>query len=236
MQDKIYIPPVRPSLELVFQAIKELAERNGGEPLKILEVGCGVKSTLHAFLTENNIPFILHGLDIDDYALENSLMDEVLIASAEKIPSPDNCYDIVFSLWVLEHIKDSTSALQEMSRVCRAGGMVAAVYPNSYSPEGVLTRLTPYEFHIWVRKHISKHKAAQRHTFGTYFSFGRTANVKKILLDSGMKNIEAHFFAELYYRFRAHYILGSIIVWYCRLISMLNISLFMSPVVIIAIK
>ena len=71
----------------------------------------------------------------DDYAeslaiLRDRLGEErVIAASCTNLPLPDNKFDFVTALDVLEHIEDDSRALSEMYRVTKPGGMVIITVP-----------------------------------------------------------------------------------------------------------
>ena len=71
----------------------------------------------------------------DDYEeslaiLRNRLSKEsVFAASCTNLPLPDNTFDFVTALDVLEHIEDDSRALSEMYRVTKPGGMVIITVP-----------------------------------------------------------------------------------------------------------
>jgi SAM-dependent methyltransferase len=46
------------------------------------------------------------------------------LGSATAMPFPDNQFDIVWSIWVLEHIPNPEQALREMRRVVKDGGII----------------------------------------------------------------------------------------------------------------
>ena len=47
-----------------------------------------------------------------------------VLGSATAMPFPDNQFDVVWSIWVLEHIPNPEQALREMRRVVKNGGML----------------------------------------------------------------------------------------------------------------
>ncbi|CAJ1347972.1 unnamed protein product [Effrenium voratum] len=47
------------------------------------------------------------------------------VASVYKLPYDDNTFDVVFAHQVLQHLGDPMSALREMGRVCKVGGLIA---------------------------------------------------------------------------------------------------------------
>jgi SAM-dependent methyltransferase len=74
-------------------------------------------------------------------------------SSAEKIPFPDNTYDVVYSIATLEHIPDPMKACQEMLRVLKPGGIfychAGPLWYSAYGfhPDPYIAKLEPY-FHI----------------------------------------------------------------------------------------
>ena len=49
---------------------------------------------------------------------------------AETLPHPDNTFDVVFSYYVLEHVNDPASVIQQSLRVLRPGGNLLFIFPN----------------------------------------------------------------------------------------------------------
>jgi SAM-dependent methyltransferase len=65
----------------------------------------------------------------------------VLRGDATRLPFDDACFDVVVTSEVLEHIQDDVSAIAEMVRVLKPGGLFAATVP-SWFPEMVNWRLS----------------------------------------------------------------------------------------------
>jgi SAM-dependent methyltransferase len=87
------------------------------KPKRTLEIGCAtgaIVSHLRTFDVD------AHGIDVSEWAVQNSLAPTVQVASAADLPFEDNSFDVVYSVHALEHlptdIKDK--ALSELSRVC----------------------------------------------------------------------------------------------------------------------
>lgn len=95
---------------------------------KLLEVGCGMGTDLLQFARGGAI---CTGADLTPRSVEISrhrfkLYDvpgTFLIADGERLPFPDNCFDIVYSNGVLHHTPDTGGAVQEIHRVLRPGGI-----------------------------------------------------------------------------------------------------------------
>ena len=88
---------------------------------KILDIGCGKGYLLYDLLKV--IPGAeIHGIDISEYAIENSkpeIRKNLKIGSATDLPWDDNFFDLVISLNTLHclHSYDLYPALKEMDRV-----------------------------------------------------------------------------------------------------------------------
>src|SRR3989339_343421 len=84
---------------------------------KLLDLGCGDGSFVEYCKTQG---LSATGLDIDSGVnFEHN-----------RLPYPDNHFDIVHFYAVIEHINDVSNILGEIKRVLRAGGIVIIVTPN----------------------------------------------------------------------------------------------------------
>jgi ubiquinone/menaquinone biosynthesis C-methylase UbiE len=88
---------------------------------KILDIGCGKGFLLFDFT--KILPGIeIYGIDISNYAIENSkeeIKDKLILANATSLPFEDNYFDFVFSLNTFHNLEcfDLFDALKEMERV-----------------------------------------------------------------------------------------------------------------------
>jgi ubiquinone/menaquinone biosynthesis C-methylase UbiE len=100
-------------------------------PKSVLDIGCGtgslllalVKAFSHSRLTgiDPCLPFIEHAR-----ATLGPSASDYVIGTAENVPFRDGVFDCCLSLLVLHEIRDRGAALQEMHRVTKPGGIVAA--------------------------------------------------------------------------------------------------------------
>jgi ubiquinone/menaquinone biosynthesis C-methylase UbiE len=233
--DLIPIPPYLPSLTL---AVNKCYSINPSLPLKplVLDVGCGDRSDLSQYLRNSGYDAIIHGIDIDDYARNNPDVDQVFIGSAEEMPFTDSTYDVVFSQFLLEHVEDANKTLFSMTRVLKEQGALLITIPNPVSPEGLVTKLTPYSFHIRFKKVVQKVDNASNNTFPTRFAFKSVKNIHKILQSLGYHSVYSFYVPESYYRFRKRYFLGKLSISYTKVLDILGLSRLQSTVVIVAIK
>jgi SAM-dependent methyltransferase len=114
---------------------------------RILEFGCGDGSMVYAWRDEG---FDAHGFDIHDTVRLRSPEDKRFFSFGQavnpekaadtrideasfRIPFADGTFDFVFSLTVLEHVKNHDLALRELSRVMAPKSVGFHVFPGSYT-------------------------------------------------------------------------------------------------------
>ncbi len=100
----------------------------------ILDAGCGNGN----FIVDENRDIIDWACGIDlktEYTEKNVCLDEIKFASLATIPYPDNSFDAVLSLWVIEHLEEPLPVLSEIYRVLKPGGLFFFATPNkNYFP------------------------------------------------------------------------------------------------------
>jgi SAM-dependent methyltransferase len=102
--------------------------------LKILEIGCG-KGAILSFLRLSG--HVVRGIDVDPEAIRECVAAhpeiEATVASGDELPFDDACFDVVLSLDVFEHIRDSDRHLREVTRVLKPGGTYLLQTPNKWT-------------------------------------------------------------------------------------------------------
>jgi SAM-dependent methyltransferase len=106
---------VRHALSRWLQA--QARDLRGGAPVRVLDVGCGVKP-YYPFFADIASEYV--GVDV----VENPLAD--LLGPVEALPVEDASFDVVLCTQVLEHCDDPAAAVRELRRVTRPGGRVLA--------------------------------------------------------------------------------------------------------------
>jgi len=86
-------------------------------PLRVLDVGCGVKP-YYPFFAALASEYV--GVDV----VENPQAD--LLGAVESLPVDDESFDLVLCTQVLEHSDDPAKAVSELNRVTAPGGRVLA--------------------------------------------------------------------------------------------------------------
>jgi SAM-dependent methyltransferase len=120
----------------------EAAELAGREPVRILDVGCGVKP-YYPFFADVAATYV--GVDV----VENPAAD--LIGSVEALPVDDASFDLVLCTQVLEHCDDPAQAVRELRRVTAPGGRVLA------STHGVqVYHPSPVDYWRWTHEGLRR--------------------------------------------------------------------------------
>jgi ubiquinone/menaquinone biosynthesis C-methylase UbiE len=100
---------------------------------RILDVGCGTGMMLAAAAARG---VATTGLDISDVAVAQARVRapgaEFHVGVAESLPFADGEFDVVSCVGSLEHVMDPARAVREMRRVCRPGGRLLIIVPNSH--------------------------------------------------------------------------------------------------------
>ena len=101
--------------------------------MAVLDVGCGLGMMMEHFAGQGNR---VSGIDISPRVLKELDRNKLTVqeADARNIPFRDNCFDLVYSLGVIEHFIETQQALEEQVRVCKPGGWVVAVVPYLNTP------------------------------------------------------------------------------------------------------
>ncbi|MCK4395583.1 class I SAM-dependent methyltransferase [candidate division WOR-3 bacterium] len=108
---------------------------NLSDNLKILDLGCG--SGFFTRILAEQCKMDITGVNIDKKLLEGArkiakkegLDIKYEVGDITNIKFKDNSFDTVMCDIMLEIFKDFTKPLKEMKRVCKAGGIVAAIEP-----------------------------------------------------------------------------------------------------------
>jgi len=130
--------------------IKEVSASR--DKISVLDAGCGPRSVpVFDFGEQSHIT----GIDISsDQLAKNRAAHEKILGDIQTINLPASSFDIVLCWDVLEHLPHPEMALNNFVRTLKDGGIAIIRVPNMMSLKGLITKFTPYSFHLWIFKHV----------------------------------------------------------------------------------
>ena len=174
----------------------------------LVDVGCG-RTSYGAEVYKKAKKRI--GLDVDEYAKENPVMDEVHIMKGELFPLPDACADVVAAQWVVEHVVHPDTFLKEVSRVLRPGGTFIFMTTNIKSPIIRLTSFIPLSVASFIRTRVLHF--AHDETFPRIYAMNSAEELKTLAEAHGFEiTVADHIESFGYFRFSS-VILRAYIEW-----------------------
>lgn len=115
---------------------------------RVLDIGAGAGERNPHDLKERCRELV--GLDVDPRVVDNPLLHRGVLGDGRSLPFDDASFDVVFSIYVLEHVADPASFSAEIARVLKPGGVVLGLTPNRWHYVAAIAALTPVAFHRWV--------------------------------------------------------------------------------------
>jgi len=96
---------------------------------RLLDIGCGVGQVVATLTREG---FEAHGVDVAAPNIDRTraFTNRCLLYDGGHLPYPDNHFDTVGALNVVEHVEDPEDFIREAVRVCKPGGRVVLSSPN----------------------------------------------------------------------------------------------------------
>jgi len=127
----------------LYRAVREVIPTNS----VVLDVGCNSGAIGRLLMQEKNV--ICYGVDVNPQlvirAINKGIFAKLTYFSkgifekpgvAEKLPWPDNNFDAVILLEILEHVYDADKVLKEATRVTKLGGIITGSVPHPKGQAG----------------------------------------------------------------------------------------------------
>ncbi|MGB1251708.1 MAG: class I SAM-dependent methyltransferase [Candidatus Promineifilaceae bacterium] len=120
-------PNYHPSTEVYANLVRQHLQPTS----RLLDIGCGRGGLVEQL--GHPIAQIV-GIDPDPISLQEHRLGIPRAVTLGKLPFPDNCFDIAFASWVLEHWQYPERELAEIGRVLRPNGRFIFITPNKHHP------------------------------------------------------------------------------------------------------
>jgi SAM-dependent methyltransferase len=166
------LPPTTPYNDAVVTAQRWCeAHTSTCEQARVLDAGSGLESYVefppHVHVT---------GVDVSQELLDaNTRLDERILADLGAVELPDKSYDCVICWDVLEHLEDPRPVVKKLSRSVAAHGILIIASPIPLSVKGLVTRFTPYAFHLWFYRRYVDDQATDAPGEGPYRTYMKAA-------------------------------------------------------------
>ena len=157
----------------------------------VIDFGCGRGSYL-----EDPVPFrrdlrlvkgkvsTVIGIDVDEGGMSNPCIDEFrLLAPGGLWPVASRSVDMIICDYVMEHLPDPSSFIQEASRVLVRGGYLCVRTPNTNSYMGVASRLIPNKHHTKMISKLQPTREAED-VFPTLYRCNTISALRRLLTNA----------------------------------------------------
>lgn len=143
--------------------ISNISKKSGN----LLEIGTGISSIIQDL---NN--FNCHGIDFSKNAINftSNLLKKLnkkatlIVGDAEKLPFPDNFFDVIISSHTLEHIKNDFSVIKECLRTLKDNGELIVFVPGRVS--GLATKKEFNQYGHYRYYNLKRFKELEKSTNG----------------------------------------------------------------------
>jgi SAM-dependent methyltransferase len=103
----------------------------------------------------------VEGCDVDEAVLTNPFLDHaVVIEPGSPLPYPDNSFDLVYARSVFEHIEEPKQVANELIRIVKPGGLIAALTPNRHGYIALAATMVPNRLHVRALNYIQPARKA----------------------------------------------------------------------------
>ena len=122
---------------IVIRIDQFLATRSDADRIRLLDAGCG-DFPLNYAPTSAEVSLQTVGIDIETKESPGGKsLSHFIAANMETLPFKNAAFDIVVSLWAMEHVEHPNIAIEELVRVLRPGNGMMNEEMNSYTDKQI---------------------------------------------------------------------------------------------------
>ena len=118
----------------------------------------------------------IFGIDLDRRVGSNQTLDFGVIGDGNALPFKDKSFDLIFCIYVLEHVEKPAAFAAEISRVLKPGGVFMALTPNKFHYVPLIARLTPTWFHKFFNELRGRDS---EDTFETFYRLNSERDIRR---------------------------------------------------------
>ena len=167
------------------EQFEELVRSHVTPETRVLDLGCGRGGVVELFWRDVRLAA---GLDPDASSLAEHRSHglPVMRGRGEQLPFTAESFDLVVSIWVLEHLRDPRVVLGEVRRVLRPGGHFVFLTPNLRHPLLRLNRLGRALPALQRRVVPWVYGRAEADTFAVQYRANTVSDLRAQAADSGL--------------------------------------------------
>jgi SAM-dependent methyltransferase len=150
----------------------------------VLDLGAGA-GQLNTHALKGRVHRLV-GVDVDPRVGTNPLLDAGIRADIGMLPFRDGSFDVVFSIYVLEHVDRPRELVEEIGRVLRPGGVCLMLTPNILHYVTLFSQLTPTRFHKWINR---KRGRPAEDTFPTVYRLNSRRALNDYFTGAGLERV-----------------------------------------------
>jgi SAM-dependent methyltransferase len=180
---------MRPGWQTSGNRLEAMVRSHVSPEANVLDLGCGRGGVVELIWRDVKLAA---GLDPDSPSLiaHRASAMPILRGVGEHLPFAGSSFDLVVSVWVLEHLKEPLTVLSEVRRVLRPGGHFIFVTPNLRNPLLVLYRIgkaLPLVQTRLVSRFYGRHEAD---TFPVQYRANTVGGLRRLAAASGLEVAE----------------------------------------------
>ena len=160
----------------------------------VLDLGCGRTGGIERFWQTARLAV---GIDPDLRSLsDRGAGMPVLQAGGEQLPFADASFDLVVSVWVIEHLEAPERVFAEIARVMKPGGHFIFLTPNALNPLVFGNRLG--QAAPWLQQQLvaNVYGRDRGDTFAVRYRANTTARLRAIAAETGFAVSELRVIAD----------------------------------------
>jgi ubiquinone/menaquinone biosynthesis C-methylase UbiE len=131
---------MRPGWRSSGEQLEALVRSHISADSQVLDLGCGRGGVVELFWREVKLAVGLDP-DVTSLAEHRARGMPVIRGRGENLPFAGESFDLIVSLWVLEHLERPDTVFREVSRVLKPGGHFVFLTPNLRNPLLLMNRL-----------------------------------------------------------------------------------------------
>jgi ubiquinone/menaquinone biosynthesis C-methylase UbiE len=177
---------MRPGWRPSGEQLEALVRGYVTEGSQVLDLGCGRGGVVELFWRDVKLAA---GLDPDVPSLAEHRAPgmPVIRGLGEHIPFADESFDLIVSVWVLEHLERPEEVFREVSRVLRPRGHFVFLTPNLRNPLLLLNRLAKALPQVQRRIVPRLYGRVESDTFQVRYRANTEASIRALAAGSGLE-------------------------------------------------